>query len=437
MNPKTKLFTVLSLLVLATLVFVPAALAFDGRSADRVVIESGEVINEDLYITAREVIVDGTINGDLLAAGESVVINGKVTGDLWAAGRTVTLNGEVGDDVFAAAAVVTLGSEARVVDDAFTAAASVESAAGSQVGGTLFIGAFQGLVSGQVAEDLFSGSSRLRIEGTIQGDAKIAINNTDDSYTPGPWMFGPDTPSMPSVPSGLTFGKDAEIAGLLEYTSPLAISIPSGIAAAVQHQLPPVDAQVSKEISSNDGPDSFVLDTLRRLVALLLVGLLLARLVPAWIMNPAARLQARPWPSLGMGMLSLIIAPFALLAGLALVILVAVLVGALTLGELVGAVLGVGLPALALLTAAFFLMLGYLPQAIIAFLGGRWILQRTRPASADNIYWALLVGLVVLGILMSVPVLGGLLSFLVILAGLGALVLLFLDRRAQPAIVQA
>jgi hypothetical protein len=104
MKPSTKLFTVLSLLVLTTLVFVPAALAFDGRSGDRIVIGKDEVINEDLYLGGTEIIVDGTINGDLMAAGQTITVNGKVTGDLYAAGNSVTVNGEVGDDLFAASA---------------------------------------------------------------------------------------------------------------------------------------------------------------------------------------------------------------------------------------------------------------------------------------------------------------------------------------------
>jgi cytoskeletal protein CcmA (bactofilin family) len=433
MNTRTKLLTILSLLVLTALVFPTTALAFDGRSGDRIVISAGEVINDDLYLSAREVIVDGTINGDLMAAGEIVVVNGTVTGDLWAAGNSVTVNGEVGDDVFAAAAAVTLGRDAKVTDDVFGGAASVESMPGSQIGGTLLIGAFQGLVSGSVAEDLLVGASRLRLEGSIGGDAMIAVDNAENTYAPNPMMYNPNMPAMPSVPSGLTFGDEASIAGLLKYTTPIAISIPASVTTQVQHEFPPTDAQIRKEISQRDGITSRWLDELRRLVALLLVGLLIARLIPAWIVNPASKIQARPLPSLGVGFLGLVVAPFILLAGLAAVIMVAVLMGALTLGELVGMVLGIGLPVLALVGILFVLALGYLPQAAVAYIGGRWILNRVRPEAAGNIYWTLLVGLVVLGILMALPVLGGLIEFFVVILGLGAIALLIWERRQPTA----
>jgi len=438
MNTRTKLFTILSLLVVSMLVFPTAALAFDGRTGDRIVIPAGEVINDDLYLSAREVIVDGTINGDLMVGAETVTVNGIVTGDLWATGNSVTINGEVGDDVFAAAAAVTLGREAKVGDDVFSGAASVESMSGSQIGGDLLIGAFQGLVSGTVAEDLYVGASRLRLEGSVGGDAMVAVDNAENRYTPNPMTYNPNMPEMPSVPVGLTFGKSASVGGLLKYTAPLTVSIPSSVTTDVQYELPPSDAQIRREVSQTDGPTSTFLAELRRLVALLLIGLLIARLIPAWIVTPASKIQSRPWPSLGTGLLGLILAPFILLAGLVAVILVAVLMGALTLGELLGAALAIGLPTLALVGALFFLALGYLPQAAVAYLGGRWILERVRPTAAGNIYWTMLVGLVILGIVMALPVLGGLIEFVVVLLGLGAIALLIWERRQQrPAAVTA
>ncbi len=154
MKRSTRLLSIFSLLILASLVFAPAAQAFDGRSDDRIVIGKDEVINDDLYLAGSDIIIDGTVNGDLMAAGNTVVVNGSVTGDLWAAGRTVTVNGQVGDDLFAAAAAVTLGPDASIADDVFSSAASVETQPGSTIGGELMIGAFQGLVSGDVIENL-------------------------------------------------------------------------------------------------------------------------------------------------------------------------------------------------------------------------------------------------------------------------------------------
>jgi len=437
MKRSTRLLSIFSLLILASLVFTPAAQAFDGRSEDRIVIGKDEVINDDLYLAGSDIIIDGTVNGDVMAAGNTVVVNGSVTGDLWATGSSVTVNGEVGDDLFAAAAAVTLGPDARIADDVFSGAASVETQPGSSIGGDLMIGAFQGLVSGDVIENLRVGTNRLRLEGSVGGDAWVAVDAADQDYTPMPMWFGPDAPAMPSVPAGLTFGEDASIAGKLTYTSPAQVAIPSGVAAQVEHLLPPADEQVAKEVRRENGLGSWFLDSLRRLIALLVVGLLLARFLPAWILKPVAALRERPWPSLGVGFLTLVLVPFALLVALGVIVLAAIVVGALTLGGLLGAILGLGLSGLAFAAVLFTQLLGYLPQLIVAYLVGRWILQRLHPASAERIYWPLVLGVFILAVLFAIPFLGGLVEFIVLLFGLGAVALVVLRRSPQPAAVIA
>jgi len=437
MKRSTRTLSIFSLLILASLVFAPAAQAFDGRSDDRIVIGKDEVIDDDLYLAGSDIIIDGTVNGDVMAAGNTVVINGSITGDLWAAGGSVTVNGQVGDDLFAAAAAVTLGPDAHIGDDVFSSGASVETQSGSSIGGELMIGAFQGLVAGDVIENLRVGANRLRLEGTVGGDAWVAVNAAEQDYTPMPMWFGPDAPAMPSVPAGLTFGEDASIAGKLTYTSPAQVAIPSGVASQVEHQLPPADEQVAREVRRENGLGSWFLDSLRRLISLLVVGLLLARFLPLWIQKPTEALRERPWASLGAGFLALIIVPFALLVALGVVITAAVLVGALTLGGLLGAILGLGLSGLGLAVTLFGLALAYLPQLIVAYLGGRWILQRLHSASAESIYWPVVLGVFILAALFAIPFLGALVEILVVLFGLGAIALVLMRRNPQLAAIPA
>ncbi len=113
----------------------------------------------------------------------------------------------------------------------------------------------------------------------------------------------------------------------------------------------------------------------------------------------------------------------------------AIVVGALTLGGLLGAILGLGLSGLAFATVLFTLLLGYLPQLVVAYLVGRWILQRLHPASAERIYWPLVLGVFILAVLFAIPFLGGLVEFIVLLFGLGAVALVVLRRSPQPAAV--
>ncbi len=444
MKHRTRIFSLLTLFVLSLFIFVPAASAYDGRSGDRVVIGKDEVINDDLFVGATEVIVDGTINGDLVTGAQIVTINGKVTGNVIAAGSSVTVNGEVGYDLVAMAAAVTIGPDARINHNVYASGASVESQSGSQIGGSLFIGAGQGLVSGEITNDLLVGGGRLRLESTVGRNAKIAVDSSDSSYSPRYNQYGPNTPPMPSVPAGLTFGSAAHVAGNFEYISSQTVPAANSVSTRVTHTLPAQDEQLSKELAQRNKTSTYLFDALRRMISLLLVGLLIAWLAPRWITSPAEKLLSRPLPSLGIGLVGLVAAPLTWFMALGVVILIAVVFGLLSLGNLTGLTLLAGFPALGLVFIAILFVLTYLCQAIVAFLGGRWILSRIRPEWNSKIYAPLLIGLFILSLLFAVPFFGSLLEFVIILVGLGAIVLQILPGRPVnqlpaeiPAAVQA
>lgn len=432
MKRNTRLLNLLTLFVLALFIFVPAASAYDGREGGNVVIGKDEVIDDDLFVGGETVTVDGTVNGDLITAGQTVIVNGKVTGNVIAAGSSVTVNGEVGHDVFAAGAAVTIGSDARIGHNAYTAGGSVESRGGSLIDGSLLIAAGQGLVSGQITNDLLAGAGRLRLESAVGRNAKIAVDDLNGGYSPSTMYYGPNTPPMPAVPAGLTFGAEARVAGSLRYISPEAVAGVDSVSSQVTHSLPPQDAQLSRELAQKQSTSSYVFDALRRLVALLLIGLLIAWLAPRWITVPAEKLLSQPLPSLGIGLVGLVAAPLGWLVVLGVVIMIAVLFGLLSLGSLTMLTLLAGLPALGLVFVALVFVLSYLCQAIVAYLGGRWILSRIRPEWNNKIYAPVLIGLFILGLLFAVPVAGGLLQFLAILAGLGAIALVIFRGRPAP-----
>lgn len=430
MDRRARILSLLAVFVLALFAFVPLASAFDGRTGDQVVVGKDEVINDDLFVGATTVIVDGTVNGDLIAGGQTVTINGSVTGNVFAAGSAVTVNGSVGHDVVAGGVAVTIGPNARIGYNVYAFGAGVESQSGSQIGGSLVVGGGQGLISGQTTNDLVAGTARLRLEGTVGRNAKISVDSSASRYSPG--YYSPGTPAMPSVPAGLSFGSEAHVVGALEYVSPETVAVPASVATQVTHTLPPQDQQLSGELAQRQSTSSYVFDAVRRLVGLLLVGLLIAWLAPRWITGPADKLLSKPLPSLGVGLVGLVAAPVSWLVALGVVVSVAVIFGLLSLGGLTALTLLAGLPALGFAFVALLLIACYLCQAIVAYLGGRLILGSVRPEWSGRIYGPLLVGLLILGLLIAVPVAGGWLEFLAVLAGLGAIILVLLQGRSAP-----
>ena len=104
-----RIMAIFVLAAMLSLTFATPALAFDGRSGDVVVIKADEVVNDDLYVSANEFTLEGTVKGDLIVFATTVYINGTVEGDLIAAGNTIVIEGTVTDDVRIAGAALQLG----------------------------------------------------------------------------------------------------------------------------------------------------------------------------------------------------------------------------------------------------------------------------------------------------------------------------------------
>src|SRR5262245_21245202 len=99
----------LLVLILSAIIFVPAAYAADFRGGDRIVIGADQVIDDDLYLAAEEIIIDGIVHGDVYAIGRNITINGTVDYDVNAAAQALTINGKVGSDARVAGQAILLG----------------------------------------------------------------------------------------------------------------------------------------------------------------------------------------------------------------------------------------------------------------------------------------------------------------------------------------
>lgn len=432
-----KWISVFALLVVFTLVFVPTAYAFDGRQGENLVIGKDEVINDDLYIVATNFVLDGTIKGDLIVFAQTITINGTVEGDLTAAGQSVTIYGKVMDDARMAGAALTLGPQAQVADDLITAAYSLEAKAGSSVGGDQVAVGYQVMDAGEVAGRLNMAAAGLELQGTIGGDVYAEVGSPED-VGPSPSMFLSNMPPVPLVAPGITLGSGAKIGGNLTYKTSKALSLPSGVISGKTEFIQKVDQavkEVEKQVTPANLALTWALNKLRYLIALLVVGLLLAWLLPVLIQQSSGMLQARPWPSLGWGTLIYVLIPTAMMVVFGLVILVTVILGALTLGGLAGAVIFLGLGILMLVTILYILVVVYLTKIVVSYWIGRFILEGIHSTAANNIFWSLLLGLLVLVILIAIPILGWLFKLVATLFGLGMLFLMvkaWWDGRQKP-----
>jgi hypothetical protein len=110
------------------------------------------------------------------------------------------------------------------------------------------------------------------------------------------------------------------------------------------------------------------------------------------------------------------------------VVVLAVTLGVITLGELVGPTVFGGLLAGGGLIYAFSIAVAYISKILVSYLGGRWILARLKPDWTDKPALSLILGVIILSILLAIPILGTIVTLLAVLFGLGAIWLIGLDR---------
>ena len=314
----------------------------------------------DLTIAAGE-----TVPHDLYLTGNTVRVDGTIDGDLVVAGGTVIVNGTVTGGVLAVGSTVTLnglvGKQVRVA------------------GGTVTIG---GPVGGDV----------VATGGQMTATAGSHIN--------GDVVFGGGPLTLTGPIDGSVFGSTSQ------YTKTGTIGGTEQVTIA-QHAPPSVWSQVRPQIE--------------RYAIILLFGLLLLRLMPRLLRTVTANAEVRPLPGLGRGFVATIAAVTLVFALCVVTFALAIPLGLLGLGQLAGMVV---VATVILITTLIFTMVvfsAFLAEALVGFAVGRSLLARVTQPWARQPFWQLLTGATLVFALTLIPFIGGVLQFLVVIAGAGML----------------
>ena len=408
------------------LLAVGPATAIEFRGGQHVVVDTDEVILDDLYVTGETVTVNGRVEGDMIASGQQVWVNGEVTGDLMAAAQVVVVNGRVGDDVRMAGMALQLGDTASVGDDIVAAGFSLETAPGSRTLGSLFYAGFQTLLAGEIDGGFHGSMNAVEIRGGIGDSSEIEVGG--DPNTPSFAQYIPSPVALPSVEGGLTIADTARIAGGLEYTSSNEAR-GSGLDAGTLTRKEPASVKVD---SGNATRRPSWPGKLFKGLGLIVLGLLLAWWIPEWLNDRSGEISSRPLLLAGVGFIGVAALPVGIVLALVVLVLVAFVLGLLELGSLAALALVLGLVGLALLVLLFWLTSSYLAPILVGLCTGRWVLERFSADRARGLVLPLVAGVAVLALLRFAPFLGLLVALAVLLLGWGAM-LLWLWRWARPA----
>lgn len=163
---------VLAAVVLLALLPLPAVAEL--TQSDLVLVQTEDVITEDLYAAGNRVQVEGRIEGDLYAAAFSEVkITGEVTGDVVVVASRLEISGRVGGSVRAAAGTVVI--DGVIAEDLAVTAWNTGLGSGGSVGRDLINWGRNGSLSGRVDRDVLGRFSKFALDGHVAGNVEISV----------------------------------------------------------------------------------------------------------------------------------------------------------------------------------------------------------------------------------------------------------------------
>ena len=387
-------------LVLTLVVFLAVAVSSAALSAELAddqiyMVAQGEVVDDDLYVGANEIYINGIVKGDLIAGAQYIEIGstGVIEGDLWAASSSVVVAGAVLDDLRVAAGGVEVSG--LVGDDAFLTGGGGPFEFSFDTG---FPSIEQGVhISGEIGGDLFAFAGGADISGTVGGDFFGAMGALDFAG-----MIGGDAEIQASE---LNIDDTARIGGELKYTATEPLELPAGFARDISFEAPEPDEDVGGSFVG--AFIRWVLRTAAIVIGVGILGWLLFRFRPSTLLRPAAAIRANPLETGVYGLIAAALLIFIPIASVILVIFTAALWGVL--------------PAVAMFV--FLVSASALVWFFSPLLTGYWLGEAIgRRMGGDRApFYLLLPGTLLIVILGRIPVLGWivyLLSFLLALGGL-------------------
>jgi hypothetical protein len=409
----------------------------------------GKVIDDDVFLSGEQVVMDGTVNGLLIAAGQTITINGVVHGDALLVGETVILSnsalidgnlftsaanifvdGKVSGSIFGASAAAELKENSTVGRNLYYGGFSMTTRKGSTVNTDLFIGAYQAILSGIVNRDAKIGAAAIELNGIIGRNAGFYVGHDKDARDPETWFsFTPGRRYFPpAIPAGIRIADSAKINGNLTFSSDSdqTTEFKNVTSGSIIYQTPvPLESsRISRnrfEMNRISYQGFSIFQGVQRFLTLLILGALIIwllykpfnRVVDAGYRDP---LHAAGWGFVVMavGFLAMLVIPLVF-------VLVAILLGFVSLGGLLFAWLGVVGSAIFFITLAFLFVVFTLSKLVALFLAGKWLTAHLFPKSAENAWISLIVGLVVYCFLTIIPVIGILVGVTAALIGTGAI----------------
>jgi hypothetical protein len=353
-------------LIFVLLLSISASLLW-AHEAGETVIKRG-IIDDDLYVAGRTVDIQAEARGDVVAAGQAINIDQSVQGDVIAAGESVDIRAMVADDVRAAGRQVTITG--TVGDHIVAAGETIRLLSSSTIGDYAWFAGRRVDIAGNIGGELKAAGESITLASQVKGDVELVAENIEilaGAHIHGQLIY--HSPNKPLIHA------DAQIdGGIIEKPMPFA----------------------------EPGAEDYVGTALMFGISLMIAALVYYLVFPGFSVTAASTIGNNPWKSMTLGLVLLVTVPFVIF---------------LSLITVVGFMLALVLLAVFLV----FLLAGFLTGVFYVADSGLRLFGKHEEVTRGMRSLGIIVAIVALVILQLVPLLGGLITFLLLLSGLGAM----------------
>lgn len=437
------------LLAVCLIALLPAGTVHAADFSQDGVVDAGEVIEDDVFLSSEQCEMNGTINGNLVATCQHITLNGAVTGDaflfaetitvgdaakvdgnLFAFGADVKIDGNISGSAVSAGQSVLLDDATVVGRNLYFAGYQGEITEGASIGMDVYGGANQIIMNGTVARDLTVGVNAFELRGNIGRDASIHLGTGNEDIDTSLYSAGINY-YPENLPAGMRFYEGASIGNNLTYTATENMDaqfqdyvqgkIVFDQITATDNNLSKTGTYTGKAWFNEDFSQFRVTSAFSRMISYFALGALAFWLAKKQVVRVRESGIAFPGKAFGWGFVAILVGMMSLILVPGTFILLGILLGVISLGGLLFAWYGVVGLIIALVFALFFLVAFTLSKVVAAYVFGSWLMQDVFKTKTQNRWIDLLVGVLFYVILRAIPFVGWVVGLAASLYGTGAL----------------
>ena len=387
---KTKIIAFLLVLILAiTSSFVYADNETSSENDIALISDTSETkpveTNVENTVSTNETSKDSYKNSDVYLMGDNVTIDYVVDGNLFVMADTVTINSKIGGDAFIMAKTINVGDQAYIFSNLFAMADSID-------------------IKG-VVYDVYALAQNFTVSnGYIYRDAKLCCNTININGVIGRNAFV----SCSNINYNTDENDKGIIYGDLTYSAPSELSFDKNIVNGnVTYKAP----KVSPEKSVREIVASYISDLGAFLAFVIIIWLVCLWVAPKFLNDTNKFVGKKTLNVLGTGLLTLIAVPIACIILLLL---------QLTAG-------------ISLLTVAIYILALIVAKSIFTIVANNYLCSKLNINKNTGIFGMLIVSGVIVWVISELPYVGGIVSFIISVLGLGVLVSAILPKKAKKA----